>query len=83
MTFLGFKLASQNSECLRIIDYSKNMLLSGLVKYLDLSKKNLTSYDLFAFTVVIMIWGHVAYYLIPDDNLPSIMNPPSNPPPIL
>ena len=69
MTFLGFKLATQNSECLRIIDYSKNMLLPGLVKYLDSSKKNLTSYDLFAFTVVIMIWGHVAYYLIPDDNI--------------
>lgn len=31
--------------------------------------KNLTAYDLFALTVVIMIFGHIAYYFYPDDNI--------------
>ncbi len=47
----------------------KEPFSNRLVKCLDSFKKNLTAYDLFAFTVVIMIWGHIAYYLIPDENI--------------
>lgn len=31
-------------------------------------KRNLTAYDLFALTVVVMIAGHIGYYFMPDEN---------------
>lgn len=43
--------------------------MDKLNSLLKLTIKNLTAYDLFALTVVVMIFGHIAYYFYPDNEV--------------
>lgn len=44
---------------------SKLNTINGFLKPLEAIKKELTAYDLFAITVVIMIFGHLSLYFLP------------------